>query len=392
MGSFDKLWRATGYATEHLGADVRSQLEGLLTRESIAMMAGFAVLFVAAQLTPVGWVADGIALTTITISAIFVGRVIFDVTQDLYRFFAAVAATSDRDLRAAGEALSRAIAAGGVAVVMALLTRTLGRRGGGGRPYEGPPPPGYVEALTAEGVLIRMPAAAVQEAAAASSVLQQAATYAVAAQPPGSDQSSIERGRRAEGPHSGPSPGRGPEVFEEISREMALDPSTADAAPADAAAAAADARAAGLVGPRGTPGSVDLAVQEHAAAPEVRAEYGVSGKDVQSGHIGPTSFLRDLAGYSRGKADTTLLDRNVHAAFDRPWKEWAVAQRRAGRTSVYVSELYAVMLDAIDGIPGIAQRMKNAMAWRLQLELFRDLGLQPGESVELPYSNIKPGP
>lgn len=109
---------------------------------------------------------------------------------------------------------------------------------------------------------------------------------------------------------------------------------------------------------------------------------------MQSGHFAPTSFLRDLLGYSRGDADTVLLDRATHAAFDQHWKDWAMGQRRAGRTTVSVSELYAVMLDAIDQIPNMEQRVKNAMAWRLQLELFRDLGLAPTDSVTLPYPNI----
>jgi hypothetical protein len=123
------------------------------------MMAGFAVVFVAAQLTPAGWVADAFALASLTISAIFVGRVVIDVAADLGRFFAAVNATSEQELRAAGEALSHAIAAGGVALLLALSTRAIGGRSGGGRPYDGPPPPGYVDALAEGGVLVRMPAA-----------------------------------------------------------------------------------------------------------------------------------------------------------------------------------------------------------------------------------------
>jgi hypothetical protein len=35
--------------------------------------------------------------------------------------------------------------------------------------------------------------------------------------------------------------------------------------------------------------------------------------------------------------------------------------------------------------------VKNAMSWRLQLELFRDLGLQPTDTVALPYPNVTPG-
>ncbi|MBV9940976.1 MAG: hypothetical protein JO262_02515 [Solirubrobacterales bacterium] len=37
-----------------------------------------------------------------------------------------------------------------------------------------------------------------------------------------------------------------------------------------------------------------------------------------------------------------------------------------------------------DQLPELAQRVKNAMAWRLQLEIFRDLGLVPTDNVTLP--------
>jgi hypothetical protein len=187
-------------------------------------------------------------------------------------------------------------------------------------------------------------------------------------------------------------PVRGPEVFDEISRELDFDPAMAEESPFDVGAAATDARDAGFTGTQGAPGTVDLATQSHSATSEVRAEYGVSGNDVQSAHIGPRSFLRDVPDYSRGRAETVLLDRDVHADFDVYWKDWAMEQRRAGRTQVPVSELHGVMLDAIEQIPGLPQRMRDAMAWRLDLELFRDLGLQPAHEATLLYPNIKPVP
>ena len=385
MGDTDKLLKAWEYAQEHLAPDVRAQVAGLFTPESIAMMAAFGVAYIAAQLTPAGWVADGVALATLTISAIFVGRVVFDVTRDLGSYFVtALHATTDQELHTAGAALSHAIAEGGVALFVALLGKAIGGGKGGGRPYEGPPPEGYVEALTTDGVLVRMPAQAVAEMPP-SALQGAAATYAVAMSP-------TPPGLESSGGGSGQPPVRGEEVWDEVSRELDLDPADLEPAPADAAQAAADARAAGLTGPQGQPGTADLATQPHSQAPEVREEYGVSGSDVQSAHVGPTSFLKDTPGYSRGGAETVLLDRATHTAFDKFWKDWAIGQRKAGRTQVSVSELYAVMLDAIDQIPGIAQRMKNALAWRLQLELFRDLGLRPTDAVGLPYPNVKPGP
>jgi hypothetical protein len=396
MSSPDKLLKAWDYAKPRLGPDVVAQLQALLTRQSLGMMAAFAVVYIAAQLTPAGWVADGIALATLTVSAVFVGMTVFRVAANIGRFFAAVDATTDQELHAAGEALSQAIAEGGVGLAVALLTKALGRSlggrgGGGGRPYEGPPPTGYVEALTEAG-LVRMPVAAAAAVPKTASAAQRLASFAVMTPPLSGGPGPASSSGSGPGPVSGKPP-KGPEIWEQISKELQLDPASAEAAPVDVAGAVRDARAAGLTGPPGQPGTVDLGVQPHRWAPAAREGHGVSGKDVQSAHLGPTSFLRDLPGYSRGGADTVLLDRATHAAFDQHWKNWAMDQRRAGRTTpVSASELYAVMLDAIDQIPKMEQRVKNAMAWRLQLELFRDLGLAPTDTVTLPYPNVTAAP
>jgi polyhydroxyalkanoate synthesis regulator phasin len=135
---------------------------------------------------------------------------------------------------------------------------------------------------------------------------------------------------------------------------------------------------------------VDLAVQPHGRASEVRAELGVTGKESQSAHIGPTSFLRRVLGYSRSAADTVLLDPDTHRAFDSVWKDWAKNQRRAGKTHCTAGELFDVMGQAIDRIPGLPPRTRDAIAWRLHSEIFKDLGLTRDSKLELPYSNIKP--
>jgi hypothetical protein len=181
------------------------------------------------------------------------------------------------------------------------------------------------------------------------------------------------------------------EAFAQISNELAIVPSAAPSGTGPAAAAA-DARAAGLTGPQGAPGTADLAVQRHADASDVRGAYGVSGAQVQSAHLGPTSFLRDVTGYSRGNAPTTLLPTFVHASFDQHWKNWAIARRRAGDTDVSVAELYAEMMVAVDRIPLLTQATRNTIAWAIHRELFYDLGLAPGDRLTLPYPNVPPSP
>lgn len=181
----------------------------------------------------------------------------------------------------------------------------------------------------------------------------------------------------------------GEEIWNEINLELELD-APATTRLESTAGAAREAEASGLVGTRGTPGTVDLGVQPHRAASQVREGFGITGRQAQSAHIGPTSFLHRVLGYSRSAAETVLLDPATHRAFDNHWKNWAMAQRRLGRTRCTAGELFDVMLEAVDQIPGLPQRTKNALAWRMDLEFFRDLGLRPATELDLPYANIRP--
>ncbi|BBX69964.1 eCIS core domain-containing protein [Mycolicibacterium psychrotolerans] len=182
------------------------------------------------------------------------------------------------------------------------------------------------------------------------------------------------------------------ELFEEIGREVGTSKITTrmgSSAKVDIAKAVQDAKDAGFVGAAGEPLGVDLAVQPHSAAPATRKALGVSGKDVQSSHHGPTAALKDVEGYSRGGALTVLLPRATHKAFDDTWKEWSIAQRQAGRTQATVKEFLGIVDQAIEKTPGIETRTKGAMSTVLFNELYRDLGLQPDDLITLPYRNIK---
>ncbi|GAB4070856.1 DUF4157 domain-containing protein [Ancylobacter sonchi] len=394
LAKTEKLSRAWGFARETLGADVVREVQHLFSPESIAALVGFAILYIAAQATPAGWVADALALTTLTITAIFVGKALFDIVRDLIAFFSAINATSEAELRSSGAALSRALSRGFVAVVVALLTRGLKGKGGG-TPYKGPPPTAMAELVTAEGLIVRVPVAAVQEIAATSK-LQSMASYAVAVPPTGAGGGGGGgSGNSPPAPATGgggpaPKP-RGEEIWTELSKDLSLEPrGTGDARGGGAGGAARDARAGGLIGPKGEPGTVDAAVQTHSTAPAVRSEYGVTGADLESAHIGATSALRGAEGYSRSSALTTLLKPEWHAAFDNYWKNWAMAQRRAGRSTCSSFEFERIMIEAIDQIPKMPAATRGTLIWRLQMEL-QELGLRTQEAtIELPYRNIKP--
>ncbi len=377
LSAGDKLLRAAEYAMAELGPAAANELRALITPASIAAIAIFAAAYVASQVTPVGWIADLLAIAVIAASVIFLGLMIFEILRDLGTYFGAVDATTDEDLRAAGRGLARAVAKAGVGLVIALLTRGLGRGVGPPRPR---PIGGFALATGPEGATALMPIAASAEEAAPSGV-QALASMAVMAGPPGSAPA-------AGAAVGGPAP-RGPEVFEQISNELGL--ATEEEGGASVADAVTDAHEAGFVDAEGRPtGSVDLALQSHASAPVVRSELGVSGAEANSAHIAPTSAMTSVPGYSRGRALTTLMDAATHRAFDAHWKSWAMNLRRGGATEINAGELYAEMLQAIEQIPGLSQRARNALAWRLQLELFAELGLSPSSPVTLPYPNIGP--
>lgn len=202
----ERISRAWDHAKGQLGPATVRELEALITPESLGALALFAVAYVAAQLTPVGWIADGIALTTLTISAFFLGRVVWDVTSDVVQFTSAASATDEAGIHAAGDALARAIARGGTALVVALFSRCIGRTVGPRAP--GPPPsapaPEFV-ALTPQGLLVGMPAAAVRATAAAQPSLLQGIALMSVATPPGAP----GPGPQAGGPSTGPGEGGG---------------------------------------------------------------------------------------------------------------------------------------------------------------------------------------
>ncbi len=145
---------------------------------------------------------------------------------------------------------------------------------------------------------------------------------------------------------------------------------------ASGAAAAVGARAAGLE-KASRPG-----FQSHGIASSVRQAFRISGAEWQSAHIAPQAFYRELRRLgirvSEGRALTTLLSREAHAAFDRSWlREWrsAVASGR----QIRISDVYTWVSNAIDAVDRnlIDVSVQGAMHDRLRSELFSDLGLSP---------------
>jgi hypothetical protein len=183
LSAVAKLRRAKDIAKEknYLKEDVAAEIESLFSTQSLTMLVAFAALYIAAQVTPAGWVADILAGAVIVVSVVFLGLQLFEIFKHLFGFLAAINARSEADLDQAARHLTQAIAKAGVAVVIALLTHTM-KGAKGTKPYD-PPPTGYADVVTDTGLVIRVVAEAAPKATPAS-VPVAMASQALAVQPP----------------------------------------------------------------------------------------------------------------------------------------------------------------------------------------------------------------
>jgi hypothetical protein len=187
-------------------------------------------------------------------------------------------------------------------------------------------------------------------------------------------------------------PKTGEQAFTELTSELDLGPTRPSTAKIDSAESVRIARENDWVDANGQGSKIPLAVEPHGKATAIRTELGKTGSDLQSAHVGPTSFLKNADDYSRYLADTVLLDPATHRALDSLWKEWAQGLRSAGRTDCSVQELHNVMVRAIEAAPNLSQATKDAMIWKLGHELYSQLGLRPTDRLMLPYPNFTPKP
>ena len=156
----DRFKRVIEIAATKLGGAVGEKLKQLLTPESISVMIAFTGLYIAAQATPAGWFADGVAVLTITVTALLVGKEIFGIIDDL-RAFVRITKDPNGDLDDAAQHLANAVSAVGIDVILAVL---LHKGSKAAVPYL-KPPAGFVEVVTTDGRIIRMPAQALEKPA-----------------------------------------------------------------------------------------------------------------------------------------------------------------------------------------------------------------------------------
>jgi hypothetical protein len=129
--------------------------------------------------------------------------------------------------------------------------------------------------------------------------------------------------------------------------------------------------------------NVDMALQEYRDKNEYR--HG-SGREVEAAHMGPSSALREVAGYSRSRALTALLPRESHQAFDRYWERWSREQVGQGRSQARVDEFLRVLKEAAESVPELRGRTADTMGFCFENEFFQVLNLKPEDTIRIPYA------
>jgi hypothetical protein len=141
MTAAEKLGEAMRRSLPSLSPEARAQVESMLTPESLAIMAGVLTAWLASHAFGAGEIADAVMLVA---GALALGWSVFSLAEELYRFAStAIGAKNENDLDQAAQHFARAVAIGGVTVVLSVLTRGAGRSLRGRVPrIAGPPPPG----------------------------------------------------------------------------------------------------------------------------------------------------------------------------------------------------------------------------------------------------------
>jgi hypothetical protein len=129
MSGIDRL--AEAFRRSDINAAVRAQVLAAMTPEALAAaVVGFAVGFVASQLTPVGWAAD----VALAFTALFIGTALFRAANHLIGFAAARNATTSREIDVAAGEFAAAVAEIEIDALLFLLTRTMGGGSAGAGP------------------------------------------------------------------------------------------------------------------------------------------------------------------------------------------------------------------------------------------------------------------
>lgn len=150
MPMAERLLKAIELSYQYMGDDTVAYIKGLLSPEAIAAMVGFAVAYVVAQTTPIGWVADLAVAGIIVATVLLVGKEAIDIVKLALDFIdAAKNAKNEQDLDGAGRLFSQLVTRTSLDIVAAILFHKVAKAANLKPP--GPRSPGIVDVLKTGG-------------------------------------------------------------------------------------------------------------------------------------------------------------------------------------------------------------------------------------------------
>jgi hypothetical protein len=145
-----KLKKALEFGIDQCGDQLKERLKELLSPESLAIIAAFAVAYIISQTTPIGWVADILVAGMLAATILMVGKEAIDIVKLLIDFVEkAESAKSESDLKEAGKSFAIAVTKAGVDIIVAILLHKAGKAANLKPP--GPRSPGLIEVLKTTG-------------------------------------------------------------------------------------------------------------------------------------------------------------------------------------------------------------------------------------------------
>ncbi len=123
IDNMEQLKRAVLASKEFMPAEIGSRFEELVTPQALAVMATFGTVYVASQLTPVGWAADALVAVLVVGSCWMLGSELSEVARLFKAFYdtAINAGNNPAKYREAGHYLAQAVSKVGVDVVLGIL-------------------------------------------------------------------------------------------------------------------------------------------------------------------------------------------------------------------------------------------------------------------------------
>jgi len=142
--------------TEKLKGEGADRLKELLTPEAILTMAAFTAVYVASQLTPVGWVADILVGALLAATILMLGQEAIEIVKLLIEFCRKTSnAKSDPDYDEAATLFARAVSKLGIDIILAILFHKAGKAANLKPPT--PRSPGLIEIMKPRGGTTKVP-------------------------------------------------------------------------------------------------------------------------------------------------------------------------------------------------------------------------------------------